>query len=140
MVERQLSGLDAEARRAEALLEHELERFQRWLGTLDVVPTIAAMHERGEEIARQVLAENSGRWESLSEADRERLEVVAAAIVKRLLHQPTLNLKARGEDQRTYAYVQALRELFGLDVEQRSAFDTARLDEDGASPEGSAPR
>ena len=47
-------------------------------GTLDVVPTIAALHERGEEIARQVLAENSGRWESLSEADRERLELVAA--------------------------------------------------------------
>ena len=41
-------GREAEARRAEALLEHELERFQRWLGTLDVVPTIAALHERGE--------------------------------------------------------------------------------------------
>ena len=65
MVERNLSGREAEARRAEALLEHELERFQRWLGTLDVVPTIAALHERGEAVARQVLAENSGRWESL---------------------------------------------------------------------------
>ena len=136
MVERKLSGLDAEARRAEALLEHELERFQRWLGTLDVVPTIAAMHERGVEIARQVLAENQGRWESLSDADRERLEVVAAAIVKRLLHQPTLNLKTHGEDQRTYAYVQALRELFGLDAEQRSAFDTTRLDEDARRQKG----
>ena len=30
-----------------------------------MVPTIAALHERGEAIARQVLAENSGRWESL---------------------------------------------------------------------------
>jgi glutamyl-tRNA reductase len=138
MVERKLSGLDAEVRRAEALLEQELERFQRWLGTLDVVPTIAAMHERGEEIARQVLAENQGRWESLSAADRERLELVAAAIVKRLLHQPTLNLKEHGEDQRTYAYVQALRELFGLDVEQRSAFDTTRLDEDARRQKGRA--
>ena len=36
MVERNLSGREAEARRAEALLEHELERFERWLGTLDV--------------------------------------------------------------------------------------------------------
>ena len=53
VVERNLSGREAEARRAEALLEHELERFQRWLGTLDVVPTIAALHERGEAIARR---------------------------------------------------------------------------------------
>jgi glutamyl-tRNA reductase len=138
MVERKLSGLDAEARRAEALLEHELERFKRWLGTLDVVPTIAAMYERGEEIARQVLEENSNRWESLSDADRERLDAVASAIVKRLLHQPTLNLKARGEDQRTYAYVQALRELFGLDPRERSAFDTTRPEDAERRPKGSA--
>ncbi|HZO60901.1 MAG TPA: glutamyl-tRNA reductase [Solirubrobacterales bacterium] len=136
MVESKLSGREAEARRAESLLEIELERFQRWLGTLDIVPTISAMYERGEEIARQVLAENSGRWESLSEADRERLELVASAIVKRLLHQPTLNLKARGEDQRTYAYVQALRELFGLDVPERSAFDALRPEDAARRPKG----
>ena len=129
LVERRLSGRDAETRRAEALLEHELERFLRWIGTLEVVPTIAALHEHGEEVVRQVLAENSGRWESLSEADRERLETVAAAIVKRLLHHPTRNLKARGEDQRTYAYVQALRELFGLEVEHHSAFESMRAEQ-----------
>jgi glutamyl-tRNA reductase len=123
VVERRLSGREAEARRAESLLDHELERFRRWLGTLDVVPTIAALHERGEAVIRQVLAENSTRWESLGEADRERLELVAATIVKRLLREPTLRLKARGDDQRTYAYVQALRELFGLEAEARSAFE-----------------
>ena len=127
VVERTLSGRDAEARRAEALLEHELERFQRWLKTLDLVPTIAALHERGEAIARQVLAENSARWESLSEDDRERLALVAATIVKRILREPTLRLKARGEEQQTYAYVQALRELFGLDTGVESAFE-ARAD------------
>jgi glutamyl-tRNA reductase len=123
LVERRLSGRQAEARRAEALLDHDLDRFRRWLGTLDVVPTIAALHEQGEAIVKQVLAENDQRWKSLGEADRERLELVAATIVKRLLHEPTLRLKARGDDRRTYAYVQALRELFGLEAESRSAFD-----------------
>jgi glutamyl-tRNA reductase len=123
VVERRLSGREAEARRAESLLDHELDRFRRWLGTLDVVPTIAALHERGQAVVQQVLDENEPRWESLSEADRERLELVAATIVKRLLQEPTLRLKARGEDQRTYAYVQALRELFGLEAESRSAFE-----------------
>jgi glutamyl-tRNA reductase len=123
VVERRLSGREAEVRRAESLLDHELDRFRRWLGTLEVVPTIAALHERGAAIVRQVLDENRGRWESLGEADRERLELVATTIVKRLLQEPTLHLKARGDDQRSYAYVQALRELFGLDVESRSAFE-----------------
>ena len=53
---------------------------------------------------------------------------MAATIVKRLLHQPTLRLKARGDDDGTYAYVQALRELFGLDTEQLSAFETRQRD------------
>jgi len=124
MVERNLSGREAEARRAEALLERELDRFERWLGTLDVVPTIAALHGRGEAVARQVLAENEARWESLSHADRVRLELMAGTIVRRLLHQPTIRLKASADDGGTYAYVQALRELFGLDTEKLSAFES----------------
>src|SRR5262249_46454899 len=107
---------------AEALIDHELERFTRWLETLEVVPTITALQERGNTIARQVLAENQSGWEDLSEADRERLELVAATIAKRLLQQPILRLKARSDEHATYAYIQALRELFGLDTERASAF------------------
>jgi glutamyl-tRNA reductase len=123
VVERRLSGREAEVRRAEALLDIDLDRFRRWLETLDVVPTIAALQGRGDDIVRQVLAENDSRWESLGEADRARLELVATTIVKRLLQDPTLRLKARGDDARTYVYVQALRELFGLEAESRSAFE-----------------
>jgi glutamyl-tRNA reductase len=123
VVERTLSGRDAEARRAEALIDHELERFTRWLDTLEVVPTISALRTRAEEIVRDVLSENERKWESLTEADRERLELLAATIAKRLLHEPIVRLKGGREEAATYAYVQALRELFGLDEEARSAFD-----------------
>ena len=139
VVERNLSGREAEARRAEALLERDLERFQRWLGTLEVVPTIAALHGRGEAIARQVLAENSGRWESVSDADLARLELMAATIVRRLLHQPTARLKASADEGGTYAYVQAMRELFGLDTEKLSAFQAPHGDAPAAAEESDAP-
>jgi glutamyl-tRNA reductase len=139
VVERNLSGREAEARRAEALLERELERFQRWLGTLDAVPTIAALHGRGEAIARQVLAENSGRWESLSDADRARLELMAGTIVRRLLHEPTKRLKASADEGGTYAYVQALRELFGLDTEKLSAFEARQGERTADAGDGDAP-
>jgi glutamyl-tRNA reductase len=125
VVERNRSGREAESQRADALIDRELERFDRWLATLEVVPTITALHERGEAIARQVVAENAGRWEGLTDGDRERLELMATAIVRRLLHQPVRRLKAAGEEQRTYAYVQALRELFGLEHDLVSAFDSA---------------
>ena len=117
IVERNASGREAEARRAEQIIEVELDRFERWLTSLEVVPTIVGMRERGEEIVRRVLAENEPRWERLSEADRERLATMAKAIASRLLHEPTLRMKRAAGSDEAYLYVSALRELFGLDAE-----------------------
>jgi glutamyl-tRNA reductase len=81
-----------------------------------VVPTIAALRERGDEVVRRVLAENENRWDSLGEADRERLETMAKAIASRLLHDPTVRIRRSAGSDDAYHYVSALRELFGLDV------------------------
>src|SRR4051812_16409114 len=113
-VARNVSGREAEAAKAARLVEQEVERFSQWLGSLEVVPTIAALRERGDEIVAQVLRENEGRWESLSESDRRRLELMARAVVSRLLHEPTLRLKD-SDGERAYVYIDALRELFALD-------------------------
>ena len=102
--------------RARQLVDQEVDRFARWLASLDVVPTIAALRELGDGVVEQVLRENESRWESLSEADRERVEVLARAVVNRLLHEPTLRLKGAVAGDDSYVYVQALRELFGLEV------------------------
>jgi glutamyl-tRNA reductase len=117
IAERNASGRQAEARRAEPILGAELDRFERWLASLEVVPTISSLRERGDEVVRRVLAENDGRWQSLSDADRERLAAMARAIASRLLHEPTLRMKRSAGSDDAYLYVSALRELFGLDAE-----------------------
>jgi glutamyl-tRNA reductase len=117
IAERNASGREAEAKRAARLLDAELDRFERWLGSLEALPTVAALRKRADEIVERVLAENEPRWESLSAADRERLTMMARAIASRLLHEPTLRIKRSAEDEADYAYVHALRELFGLDAE-----------------------
>ena len=117
IVERNASGREAEARGAERIIEAELDRFERWLASLEVVPTIAALRGRGDEVVRRVLAENENRWESLSEADRERVETMARAVASRLLHEPTLRMRRAAGSDDAYEYLSALRELFGLDVE-----------------------
>jgi glutamyl-tRNA reductase len=117
IVERNASGREAEAKRAERIIEGELDRFERWLASLEVMPTIAALRERGDEVVRRVLAENENRWESLGEADRERVEAMAKAVASRLLHEPTLRIRRAAGDEDAYSHVSALRELFGLDVE-----------------------
>jgi glutamyl-tRNA reductase len=115
-VERNASGREAEARKAESVLRAELARFERWLGSQDVVPTVAALRSRADEVVSRVLAENEARWESLTAADRERVHAMARAIASRLLHEPTLRLKRASGEEDTYVFVNALRELFGLDA------------------------
>ena len=117
IVERNTSGREAEARRAERIIEAELDRYERWVSSLQVVPTIAALRERGDEVVRRVMAENETRWESLGEADRVRMEAMAKAIASRLLHEPTVRMRRSAGEDDAYNYVSALRELFGLDVE-----------------------
>ena len=124
LVERNASGREAEGRRAESILRAELAHFERWLGSQDVVPTIASLRARADEITASVLAENEQRWESLSDADRERLRAMANAIASRLLHEPTLRLRRSSGDEDAYVYVNALRELFGLDPESAPAQDS----------------
>jgi glutamyl-tRNA reductase len=117
IADRNASGREAEARKAERLLDGELAHFESWLGSLQALPTVAALRTRADQIVERVLAENEPRWESLSDADRERLRMMARAIASRLLHEPTLRIKRSAEDETAYAYVHALRELFGLDAE-----------------------
>ena len=60
----------AEARRAEGIVEQEIQSFAAWLGSLEVLPTVAALRARALEIADSVVAENAGRWETASPRDR----------------------------------------------------------------------
>ncbi len=103
-----------EARKAEGIIEEEIQHFAAWLGALEVRPTLAALRAHATAIAEQVVQENAGRWESASPRDLERVEAVAQAIVKRLLHEPTVRMKELRDD-RVHARMAIVRELFGLE-------------------------
>lgn len=117
VVERNAGSREAEADRAAGILDAEIDRFEQWLASLEVLPTVVALRERADEIAGRVLAENGSRWRDLSEDDRERVEKVARTIVSRILHHPTLDLKRSAGSEGAYRKVAALKELFGLDPE-----------------------
>jgi glutamyl-tRNA reductase len=113
-VARTLEARAGEEAKAQALVEEEIQRFARWLGQLDALPTLTALRRHGDAIVEQVLAENLGRLEGAGERDLERVEAIARAVMARLLHEPTLRLKASGGE---HARLQLVRELFALDGE-----------------------
>ncbi len=113
-----------EAARAEGIIEEEIQNFATWLGSLEVLPTIASLRVHAERVARGVLEENAGKWESLSGRDEERLDAVVHAVVNRLLHRPTLRMKELLDD-RVHARMALVRDLFGLEVDDERALGAA---------------
>ena len=110
-----LSGRRAEAQRAEQLVAEEGERFRAWQASLDVVPAIASLRARAEEIRRSELQKASPR---LSEDERRTLESVTAQILNKLLHLPTVRMKEAAVTSEGALYADAVRHLFGLEEDR----------------------
>jgi glutamyl-tRNA reductase len=98
------------------VIDREVARFTAWLASLDGVPAISALREHAEAAVERVLHEHEPLWESLSPADRERVGMVAHAVLNRFLHEPTMRLKRTPGSETSRMYIRALRELFGLDT------------------------
>jgi glutamyl-tRNA reductase len=119
VVSRNRKVRQAEARKAEGIIEEEIQHFAAWMGSLEVLPTLAALRAHATAIAEQVVRENSGKWESASPRDLERIDALARAVVNRLLHDPTARMKELRDD-RVHARMALVRDLFGIAAEEGS--------------------
>jgi glutamyl-tRNA reductase len=104
-----------EAAAAERIVESELDAFDHWWSSLQVVPTIRALRDRADEIRQVELQKALGRLGGLSDHQRSAVEALAAGIVNKILHQPTVRLKDCCAEYTGATYALTLRELFGLE-------------------------
>jgi len=123
VVETSLAGRRAEAVHAEQLVAVEAERFREWQASLAVVPAIAALRARAEEIRAGELAKSEGRLGRLSESERKLVESVTSQIVAKLLHLPTVRMKEAAAGTDGVIYADVVRNLFGLGEEEQSSRD-----------------
>lgn len=120
VVEVNLNGRFREAELAEEIVREEAGRFTEWRRALTVAPTISSLHELAEAIRAGELQKVSGQWGGLDPADRERIEQLTRAIVAKLLHEPTVRLRAAVADGDGVAHVESLRYLFGFEPDRSS--------------------
>jgi glutamyl-tRNA reductase len=114
-----LAGRRREGERAEAIVAAEAERFRAWQASLDVVPAIASLRARAEEIRAAELAKAERRLGRLTEGERRTVESVTAQIVNKLLHLPTVRMKQAAAAADGVLYADAVRHLFGLGEDDR---------------------
>jgi glutamyl-tRNA reductase len=110
-----LAARRGEAQRAESIVAAEADKFQEWQVSLEVVPAIASLRARAEEIRAAELEKVAGR---LNENERRTVESITAQIVNKLLHLPTVRMKEAAAAAEGVVYADAVRHLFGLEDER----------------------
>lgn len=97
---------------ANRILDDETLRYLNIERSKTVAPVITALREHGDALRVEVLQQARRRLERGAGPD-EVLEFVAASLLKKLLHQPSVRLREAGEAS-DKAFIDAIRELFGL--------------------------
>jgi glutamyl-tRNA reductase len=120
VVEASLAGRRVEAVRAEQIVAVEAERFREWQASLAVVPAIASLHARAEEIRAGELAKAEGRLGRLPESERKLVESMTSQIVAKILHLPTVRMKEAAAGADGVVYADVVRHLFGLGEEEQT--------------------
>jgi glutamyl-tRNA reductase len=114
-----LSGRRREAERAESLVAAEAEKFHEWHASLDVVPAIASLRAKAEEIRTAELRKADSLLGRLDDSQRKAVESVTSQIVNKLLHLPTVRMKQAAAAADGVTYAEAVRHLFGLGEDER---------------------
>jgi glutamyl-tRNA reductase len=104
-----------EAARAERLVAAETVKFQEWLQTLEVYPTIIALRDKAGAICEVELKKTLGHLGPVSEEQRQALEVLLNSVTQKLLHDPIIFLKRNHHLKRPQRELDLVRRLFNLD-------------------------
>ena len=112
-----LKGRESEADKGELIVDQEVETFYQWFTSLDQVPTIVALKRKCEEIRQGELRKSlESNLKDISERERNAIENLTAAIIKKILHGPLMRLKDRPAEGG--AFHDTVRALFELDKER----------------------
>jgi len=115
LVSQSLERRRREIPRAEAIVEEEVARFERWLSSLGVAPTIRLLTERLAGLEQAHVARYGRKFTA---ADREQLDQFTRTLGNQFLHKPVEFLRSLsdgGETSEGLAAVELVRRLFGLD-------------------------
>ncbi len=110
---------DKEASRAERIVVEEALKFGHWLEGMEVAPTIAALRQKADAIRAGELEKTLKNLKNLSSKEQRSVEMLANAIVNKLLHEPMIYLKAGNKHpEKKEANVAVVRRMFGLDEDK----------------------
>ena len=105
---------EREAERAELIVESEIMQFQQTLRVLDIGPTIGALRNKLQGIAKGELTRQRNRLGPLTAEQETAIEALLVSTVNKISH-PLLSHMRRSYDRSDAETIQAWRDIFGLE-------------------------
>src|SRR5213594_2574341 len=118
-----------EMQAAETVVEQETVAFLAWMKSLEATPTIVELRRHLHEMADQELSRYRARLGELTPAQEEAVRQMAASLVNKLLHPPTLALKRCATQNGGGMRVKLIREIFGIDPPSGDPSEPAPADD-----------
>ena len=103
-----------EAQQAERILNLEVQHFEQWIVQQDAVPVIKELRRHFSEVVRAEVDRSAHTLQLEHEAQRQTLTRMADAIVNKLLHAPTMELKQHATRSDGLFMARTARHLFHL--------------------------
>jgi glutamyl-tRNA reductase len=103
-----------EAKKASDVIDHEVARFIKECALMEAVPTITQLSTLMEGIRKREVEKALSRLPQLENGQREILEAMTSAMIKKVLHHPISRLKNSDDPEDLKALLKATKELFGL--------------------------
>lgn len=97
-----------------AIIDEEAKNFMHWLRSLETIPVIKALQGKAERIRKLELTKSLAKLRHLTDDDRQHIESLSKAITKKLLHDPLVSIRSKGQSK---GYIDAARQLFHLSEE-----------------------
>ena len=114
LAEANLRERQREAQEAEAMVEESVHGYLDWQRSLDVVPVLVELRQRAEQIRRAELERARKYLGPLTAQQEEAIDHLTSAIVQKLLHAPSVQLRELAGDGHPAADASFLRRLLGL--------------------------
>jgi glutamyl-tRNA reductase len=103
-----------EAEKAEGIVDAEVGTFEKWIASLQVVPTIVQLRRSVEQMRAAEVEKSLGRLAHLADKDREQVTLLTQSIVNKILHSPLTVLKESSQTPEAGVYLEVARKLFNL--------------------------
>jgi len=119
-VEQNRKARAREAEQAEQLVEAEVERLVLRLKAREVGPLIACLHDQLEQTAKAEMERFRSKMGDLSPAQEEALTAFTRALLNKIAHAPTVELRRAAGREGGDAEISLIRRLFRLEGTDRA--------------------